>query len=69
MLRHVMDLRCLEAGLGVYKERVDWKEITHVLQDWEVPEEWWEEVTEEDCCSAIRFNSDAYKLNLLQWLR
>jgi hypothetical protein len=68
MARHIEDLKCIHAGLHVYKEKIVNKgEKTHVftIKLEEIPS-WWQEVTEEDCCNAIRFNADAYKLEVLK---
>ena len=64
MLRHVMDLRALEAGLFVYKERSS-GEITHYLTE-DKPRKDWRKVTEEECCNSIRFNTSSYLLDILK---
>lgn len=64
LLRHIMDLRALEAGLFVYKERKD-GEKTHYLTE-DKPAKDWVKVNEEECCNAVRFNVDSYKLEILK---
>jgi hypothetical protein len=67
MARHVEDLKCLHAGYFVYKEVLEDGEKTHVLITpiKELPDNW-HKVTEEECCNAIDFNSNAYKLEVLK---
>lgn len=68
MARHVLDLELLHSGHYVYKERVDKDtERTHVslTELKELPANW-RVVTEEESCNAIRFNADAYKLQILK---
>jgi len=66
MARHFEDLTALHAGYCVYKERVGDAEYTHILKPNEQPFPNWRKVTEEESCNAIRFNADAYKLDLLK---
>ena len=66
MDRHCEDLKALHAGFRVFKERDGDAEHTHILQKDETPEPSWREVTEEESCNAIRFNADAYKLQVIQ---
>lgn len=65
MVRHVEDLTALHAGFRVFKERVGDEERTHILKKNDKPDPTWREVFEEETCNAIRFNTDAYKLDLL----
>jgi len=68
LARHVEDLKCIHAGLFVYKERIQPKgertRLSTVELDYKALG--WEKVTEEDACNAIRFNADAYKLDILK---
>lgn len=66
MVRHVVDLEALHAGLRVFKERVGNEERTHFLFPHEKPIKGWREIDEEECCNAIRFNSHAYLLEDLK---
>jgi len=69
LIRHVVDLELLHYGRFVYKERNNEGETTHHLPKRlnKIPKGWYE-VTKEDACNAIRFNADAYKLQLLKEL-
>lgn len=67
MLRHVQDLECLHAGLYVYKVKLEDGEDTVVMPFKEKrPPNNWTEVSKEECLNAIKFNVNAYLLNLLK---
>lgn len=66
LARHFEDLTALRAGFCVYKSRVAGSEHTYILKKGERPGADWRMVTEEETCNAIRFNADAYKLQLLK---
>lgn len=69
MLRHVADLEALHAGLFVYKERDKNGEHTHILtKELKNLKDviGFEQVTEEDCLNAIKFNCNSYLLEILK---
>ncbi|MGD2071971.1 MAG: hypothetical protein PVG65_00570 [Candidatus Thorarchaeota archaeon] len=66
LCRHIEDLKLINAGYFVYEYRTDKvaerKVFTKKLK--KLPKNY-KEITEEECCNAIRFNSQAYLLNVL----
>lgn len=66
LVRHVKDLEALHAGLRVFKHRVGDAEYTHYIWKHETPDPEWREVFEEECCNAIEFGGQAYKLEVLK---
>ena len=67
MCRHIEDLKLINAGYFVYEHRTsevaERKVFTKKLET--LPENY-KEITEEECCNAIRFNSQAYLLAILK---
>ncbi len=70
MTRHLEDLKLIHAGYYVYKKRTDMGEETIVtikpIDKKIVIAEKLHQVTAEEACNAIRFNTDAYKLEVLK---
>lgn len=71
MSRHLEDLKLIHAGFYVYKVRITDLETGETSEDTVVSiepktEEYYVLVTEEEACNAIRFNADAYKLEVLK---
>lgn len=71
MARHVEDLKLIHAGYYVYKLRYEDLETGGIAEETivktePVENELLELVTEDDACNAIRFNADAYKLEVLK---
>ena len=67
LVRHVEDLKMLYSGYYVYEVRNGTKAERIVLKEKlkELPENY-KEITVEECCNAIRFNSDAFKLESIK---
>ena len=67
LCRHIEDLKLINAGYFVYEYRTDKiaerKVFSTKLKS--VPKNY-KEITEEECCNAIRFNSQAYLLSVLR---
>lgn len=67
LCRHIEDLKLINAGYFVYEYRTDKiaerKVFVNCLDP--LPENY-KEITEEECCNAIRFNSQAYLLEILK---
>lgn len=65
LVRHVEDLKLLHSGYRVYEERTKTGVVKHILHasDRPLDELNWKEITVEECCNAIRFNSEGYKLD------
>lgn len=57
--RHLLDLWSLHRGYQVYKERVNGEEVTHVQRGGPAHPDW-VEVTVEDSCCGIWFNTQGY---------
>lgn len=76
MVRHLEDLQAIKAGLIVFEIKENGETIKILLKNIdeanEKVKEWkklkidFKWITEEDCCNAIRFNADAYKLQILK---
>jgi len=67
MARHVEDLKCIHRGYFVFKEKTKEGEITYVfMSEPKTVPTGWHLVDEEECCNAIRFNAEAYKLEVLK---
>ena len=66
MTRHVEDLKLLHTGYKVYEVRENGECRREVLTQKEKPKKHWKEITIEDCCNAIRFNSQAYLLEIIK---
>lgn len=67
LCRHIEDLKLINAGYFVYEHRTDKiaeRKVYNVKLE-NVPENY-KEITEEECCNAIRFNSQAYLLNIFK---
>lgn len=73
MVRHVEDLTALHSWYRVIKVYTkQWEETLYVNNDFNTNKLKWKvkEITKEDCCNAIRFNSGSYLLEELkneQW--
>lgn len=67
MCRHVEDLKLIRAGYFVYEYREGdiAERKVHTIELKELPKNY-TKITEEECCNAIRFNSQAYLLNVLR---
>lgn len=65
LARHVEDLKNIHRGYFVYKEKIKGGEVTHVLTK-PIKYTPWHLITEEECCNAIRFNAEAYKLEVIK---
>ena len=67
LCRHLEDLKLINAGYFVYEYRTqniaERKVFSKRLKP--CPKEY-KEIIEEECCNAIRFNSQGYLLNLLK---
>ena len=63
LVRHVEDLKLIHTGFFVYEKRVGTKaeRIVHKTRLKTLPKNY-KEITIEECCCAIRFNSSAYQL-------
>lgn len=77
MVRHLEDLQAIHAGYIVFELRYDRKVVKEYLdggiekandkvKEWKESKIDFKWITAEECLSAIRFNSDAYKLRLLK---
>lgn len=76
LVRHVEDLQAIKAGyvvfeirdeMGVHKEYINGIELANdKVKDWRKMKVDFKWITEEECCNAIRFNADAYKLQIIQ---
>lgn len=67
LTRHVEDLKLIHSGFFVYEKRVGDKaeRIVHKIRLKTLPK-YYKEITIEECCNAIRFNADAYKLETIK---
>lgn len=68
LVRHVEDLKFIYCGYYVYELRKDGK-AERIVKKEKLSEplpEGYKEITEEECCNAIRFNSQAYLLEVLK---
>ena len=70
LVRHVEDLKAINAGLMVIKLRNGKEEKTYYLQNGKtliIPKGYEaEEINEEECVNAIRFNCGSYLLDILK---
>ena len=72
LVRHTEDLQAIHAGLFVMeiRNKDGVKKVYHDLSNNEPyiveKDDEVKIITEEDCCSAIRFNAEAYKLQILK---
>jgi len=66
LVRHIEDLKLIHAGYVVYEVREGSKAERVVRKNKldELPVGW-KEITAEECCNAIRFNADAFKLETI----
>lgn len=67
LTRHIEDLKLIYAGYFVYEKRDGDKAERIVLTEKlkKLPENYIE-ITVEECCNAIRFNSEAFKLETIK---
>ena len=72
LVRHIEDLQALKAGYVVIEIR-NQNGVKKVYHDLSTNEPYTVEkndevkiITEEECCNAIRFNAEAYKLQILK---
>ena len=66
LVRHMEDLKLLNRGYYVYEYRNgDYVERIVSKEPMRKPMEFYTEITKEDACNAIRFNVEAYKLDIL----
>jgi len=70
LVRHTEDLQAIHAGYSVWEIRWTNGEVEKVYKDKDcilvVNGAITKRITEEECCSAIRFNAEAYKLQLFK---
>lgn len=67
LARHMEDLKLLHSGFFVYENREDGKAERIVMtKPLDILPEHYKVITVEECCNAIRFNSDAYKLESIK---
>jgi hypothetical protein len=69
LVRHTEDLQALDAGYRVFELRHTDGSVEKVYSKDEIAHSFSgqiKEITEEECCNAIRFNADAYKLQILK---
>lgn len=67
LVRHIEDLKLLHAGYFVYEKREgDKAERIICKTELDILPENYKVITIEECCNAIRFNSDAYKLETIK---
>ncbi len=67
LARHIEDLKLIYAGYFVYEKRVGDKaeRIVKKTKFKKLPK-YYTEITVEGCCNAIRFNSEAFKLETMK---
>jgi hypothetical protein len=67
LVRHLEDLKLLHTGYFVYEEKKD-GECRRIVRSKKIKnlEENCKEITLEECCNAIRFNVEAYKLEIIK---
>lgn len=70
LVRHIEDLKLLYSGYYVYekREKDNAERIVKKIKLATLPSNY-KEITIEECCNAIRFNSDAFKLEYLNSLK
>lgn len=70
LVRHTEDLQAIYSGMYVFEIRVGNEVFKHYSKDGSVPiineSQIVKQISEEECCSAIRFNAEAYKLQILK---
>lgn len=67
LARHMKDLESLKAGYFVYERRENGKAERIIRKKpFKVIQKNHKQITEEECCNAIRFNVGAYNLEVLK---